>query len=80
MKNCDREVLKNAAREGSIFKAKVTVFHDTDRPKAGKSLTIFFLLGKKKKKRKKKIQRLSCKKLKNLFAKPKKAQINFLQA
>ena len=40
VKNCDRG-LENAARGRrpralSIFKAEVTVFHDTDRPKAGK--------------------------------------------
>ena len=29
MKNCDQG-LENAAAEGSIFKAEVTVFHDTD--------------------------------------------------
>ena len=34
VKNCDRG-LENAAR-GRIFKAEVTVFHYTDRPKAGK--------------------------------------------
>ena len=34
VKNCDRG-LENAAR-GRIFKPEVTVFHDTDRPKAGK--------------------------------------------
>ena len=31
VKNCDRG-LENAAAEGSIFKAEVTVFHYTDRP------------------------------------------------
>ena len=38
MKNCDRG-LENAAlpaASGSIFKTEVTVFHDKDRPKAGK--------------------------------------------
>ena len=31
VKNCDRG-LENAAAEGSIFKAEVTVFHYMDRP------------------------------------------------
>jgi len=37
VKNCDQGL------ESSIFKPEVTVFHDTDRPKAGKQLIYFFL-------------------------------------
>ena len=39
VKNCDQgldNAVQGRSAEGSIFKPKVTVFHHTDRPQAGK--------------------------------------------